>query len=372
MGTITTIKLPEETDFTDEDAELLEAIASHISSVIVKVALEENLHRRNERLAFLHQTTLNLLKQKNMDDLAQTITEEALQLLHADVGYLALVEDEILVDRAISPKGMPYQMVKGTLEEDQSVVRQVIDSRQTIVVANFSSLPNVSPQTRALGVKAAVLMPLLTCQGVLGAGRISTDEPFSEEDVYLGDLFTRLAGLTLDNTQLRETLCQEAIRDPLTGLFNRRFMQEVLTGELRRVERYSLPLAVAMLDLDHFKRINDNFGHDAGDEALRQLSVLLQAKVRGSDIACRYGGEEFILILPEVSLSIALERMEELRNELKDLVIKNEGRELSRLTISIGIAVYPEHGSNGEALLKAADEALYRAKRTGRDQVIAA
>jgi len=323
----------------------------------------------------MHQITLNLLRQDNINDLVQTITDEVTQLLNADSGYLALVEGETLVDRAISPKHAPYQMGTGSLWEDQSVMRQVIDSRETLVVSDLSSPPNASPQTIALHAKAAMLLPLFTmdtCQGVLGVGRTNTNKPFSEEDIFLGDLFARVAGLTIENTRLREAFRQEAIRDPLTGLFNRRFMQEELTVELRRAERNTLPLTVAMLDLDHFKRINDTFGHDAGDQALCQFGSLLQSRFRGSDIACRYGGEEFTLILPEASLTDVLERIDELRGAVKQLEILHQGTYLSQLTVSIGIAMYPKHGSHGEALLKAADDALYQAKLAGRDRVVTA
>ena len=336
---------------------------------------EERLHRQNERLAFLHQITLNLLEQNNPDDLAQTITEEASQLLDTDVGYLALVEGGWLVGRARVPHDSPDQMRAVRLDENQSVMQQVINSREPVITTDFSTLPNLRTEVTETEVKAGILFPLLstnTCEGVLSLGRIRSNKSFSEEDVYLGGLFARVAGLTLDNSQLRESLRQEAIRDPLTGLFNRRFMKEALTRELSRAKRNALPLAVAMLDLDHFKRINDTFGHDTGDETLRQLGSLLQTGFRGSDIVCRYGGEEFTLILPDVSLADALERMEILRGDVKRMAIQHSGETLSQLSISIGISIYPEHGSSSDTLLRAADEALYRAKQGGRDQVIVA
>ncbi len=178
--------------------------------------------------------------------------------------------------------------------------------------------------------------------------------------------------LALANLRLRETLRNQSIRDPLTGLFNRRYMEESLARELQRAGRMNRPLTVAMLDLDHFKRFNDTFGHAAGDLAMRELGALLRTKVRGGDIACRYGGEEFVLILPEATQPDARQRMESLREAVKQLRVRHEDRLLDTLTLSIGVAAFPEHGHSVEAVLKAADHALYRAKAEGRDCVVTA
>ena len=266
-------------------------------------------------------------------------------------------------------------MTRATSKNDISPVGQVFESRQPFITDDFSSLPNIRPETAALGLKAAIFLPILygnTCQGVIGTGRTQPNYPFDEEDINFGGLFAKLAAVALDNAQLHHTLREEAIRDPLTGLFNRRFMQEALTQEVMKAKRTSRPLAVVMFDLDHFKHLNDAFGHDAGDEALRRLSLLLKTTIRGSDIACRYGGEEFTLILPEASLTDASLRMEQLRQNLKALTIRHQGKSIGQLSGSFGVAIYPNHGSTGEALLKSADEALYRAKQAGRDRVIAA
>jgi diguanylate cyclase (GGDEF)-like protein len=175
--------------------------------------------------------------------------------------------------------------------------------------------------------------------------------------------------LALSNLNLRETLRSQAIRDPLTNLFNRRYMEESLERELRRVRRKQAPLSIIMLDIDHFKRFNDNFGHDGGDALLRQLAALLQSSVRAEDIACRYGGEEFILIMPEAPLAVAQHRAEMLREKVKETQVEYLGSWLEPITLSLGLAACPEHGSTGEALIRAADVALYRAKREGRDQL---
>ncbi len=178
--------------------------------------------------------------------------------------------------------------------------------------------------------------------------------------------------LALANLKLQETLRNQAIRDPLTGLFNRRYMEESLEREVRRAARSGASLGMIMLDIDHFKRLNDALGHEAGDAVLTALSNFLQAQVRGGDIACRYGGEEFLLMLPEASLEATYERAERLREAVKNLRVPYRGESIGPVTLSLGVATFPEHGATGEAVVLAADAALYCAKQGGRDQVVVA
>ncbi len=163
----------------------------------------------------------------------------------------------------------------------------------------------------------------------------------------------------------------QAVRDPLTGLYNRRYMQEFLERELHSARRKHRPLSVMMLDLDHFKRYNDNFGHSAGDQALAAVGEMLLRSVRADDIACRYGGEEFTLILPECSLRQAAVRAEEIRKRLKEYRSPSD-HQASDLTVSIGVAAFDETTDRVDLLLKFADDALYQAKRDGRDRVVLA
>lgn len=178
--------------------------------------------------------------------------------------------------------------------------------------------------------------------------------------------------LALANLKLRETLRSQSIRDALTGLFNRRYMEETLEREILRAKRNHTALSVIMIDIDHFKQFNDKFGHDAGDVVLQKLSSLLQSSFRGEDIPCRHGGEEFALLLPDTSVEDARQRAEQLRIAVEKLEIFYREKPLGRITLSIGIAVFPDHGSDPKTLLRLADEALYRAKANGRNQVIVA
>jgi diguanylate cyclase (GGDEF)-like protein len=179
-------------------------------------------------------------------------------------------------------------------------------------------------------------------------------------------------GLALSNLKLRSTLKELSIHDPLTGLHNRRYMEEALELELRRAERKKLSVGIIMLDIDHFKDFNDGFGHAAGDELLRSLGALMREHLRAGDVACRYGGEEFLLILPEAGLEVTSRRAEQLRLHVKQMTVSYLDKPLGPLTISLGVAVYPENGMETSELIKSADAALYRAKAEGRDRVVTA
>jgi len=178
--------------------------------------------------------------------------------------------------------------------------------------------------------------------------------------------------LSLASLQLRESLRDQSLRDPLTGLFNRRFLQESLDRELRRARRKRHELSLALLDIDHFKRFNDLFGHEAGDMVLRTLAQFLLSHFRGDDMVCRHGGEEFALILPESTATQALKRAEQFRTAIKHLRVPFQGKVLDEISVSIGIASFPLHGTNAEELLRAADSSLYRSKSNGRDRVTVA
>jgi diguanylate cyclase (GGDEF)-like protein/PAS domain S-box-containing protein len=163
-----------------------------------------------------------------------------------------------------------------------------------------------------------------------------------------------------------------SVRDHLTGLFNRRYMEETLERELLRASRKGLSLGILMMDVDDFKQFNDIFGHAAGDAVLRELGDLLLGHFRGEDVACRYGGDEFIIVLLDASREISRERAERLCEHVRHLDLQFEGQTFEAVTLSVGVAVFPENGSTSAEILKAADAALYRAKREGRGRVVVA
>jgi diguanylate cyclase (GGDEF)-like protein len=191
----------------------------------------------------------------------------------------------------------------------------------------------------------------------------------NNQDVLLSMIAEQIA-IGISNIKLRETLRNLSVRDPLTGLYNRRYLEETLEREISRCNRKSLPLAIFMLDIDHFKHFNDKFGHEAGDIVIQALAGVLRNFSKKDDIACRYGGEEFIFIMPEVEAKAAKERAKALHDAISCIHLRYGSQALTQITISIGLAVYPEHGNTIHDLITAADTALYQAKNAGRNQTI--
>jgi diguanylate cyclase (GGDEF)-like protein len=248
-----------------------------------------------------------------------------------------------------------------------------------VATGEASALPSDPPPAGG----ASIFAPLIANGEALGVLALRDDDPPSEASSpspahdlsrrqQMASSVAEHIALTISNLDLHEALRLQATRDPLTGLFNRRYMQESLEREIHRALRRRRALAVMMLDIDHFKRYNDTFGHAAGDEALRLVAETLLHSVRSDDLACRYGGEEFLVILPECSLPQAAIRAEEIRERLKDLHRERASELPAAVTVSIGVAAFKETADEAEPLLKCADEALYQAKREGRDRVVIA
>ncbi|MGC4000296.1 MAG: diguanylate cyclase [Anaeromyxobacter sp.] len=181
-----------------------------------------------------------------------------------------------------------------------------------------------------------------------------------------------ILALTLANMRLREAMRNQATRDPLTGLFNRRYLEDTAARELARVRRTGSPLSVVMLDVDHFKKFNDTHGHAAGDAVLKEVAGLLRSTFRTADVVCRYGGEEFLVLMPDCASGDAVRRAEALRAAVASLNVPCDGRTLGTVTISAGVATFPADGTDEETLFHAADEALYASKHQGRDRITAA
>jgi diguanylate cyclase (GGDEF)-like protein len=219
--------------------------------------------------------------------------------------------------------------------------------------------------------RSVIAVPLIGRDRVLGALLLYSVSPsaFSERELAYFTAIGKQLSIALDNATLHRRATELSYHDPLTGLFNRRYLEEALETEVRRAGRYALPLSLNMLDIDHFKGFNDTFGHTRGDEVLRAVSQRLREQTRNADIVTRYGGEEFVVILPMTTKPHARLVAEKLRAAIAAAVIADAGPEGARITISVGVSTFPEDSSTATGLLQAADAALYAAKDRGRNRV---
>ncbi|GGJ53744.1 diguanylate cyclase [Deinococcus roseus] len=213
-------------------------------------------------------------------------------------------------------------------------------------------------------------VPMLAQGDTVGIFRVKNTEHRPDQNQLTRNLAKQLA-LAIANLQLREALRNQSIRDGLTGVYNRRYFEEAYQRELDRTARHLHPLGVLMLDVDHFKRYNDTHGHEAGDAVLKSFGQLLGRTVRSSDLVCRYGGEEFVVLLPETDLDTALKVAEKIRTGTEQMQpLTQDGLKLPFITVSVGVA--STSSTTGETLLSAADQALYASKKAGRNRVTAA
>ncbi len=349
--------------------------------------IESTLQKINERLVLhaekLSQHNAKMTRLNEMRDLLQScITVEEAYLIIGQLGQDLFSEESGAVYMINNSQSILEALVSwGNLsEQDTFKLDECWALRRGRVHTRHdeNGFELLCPHLKNQPPLAALCIPLIAQGEAMGIFHLQSNvlldgeqaAAFSQTQQQLALAMADTIALALANLKLRTSLLHQSIRDPLTGLFNRRYLEETLEREVHRAARLQRSVAVIMLDIDRFKRFNDTFGHEAGDIVLKALGNFLKNQIRGGDFACRYGGEEFTLIFPEMPLAQMLQRAERLREGVKELHVHYQGRELEAITISLGIAIYPEHGITGKALLQAADAALYDAKHKGRDRVV--
>jgi len=374
--------------------------------VMERKQVEEKLRKQNEYLSALHQITVELLDRPEPESLLNNIVESAASLVNAQHGFIFLPEGELLILRAAT-KGFSHNIGRSEPIPGTGVLGQVWTSGETFFVENYNvwELHDTDySNERLAAIAGAPIKVGGKMAGVLEVANTDHVRPFSEVEVKILQRFALLASLVIDNSQLfsdlqleltermqaesqlREAnallqtqvkqiqglqliLREQSIRDPLTGLYNRRYLSEIQDRELARAAREGYPVSFAVIDIDHFKSVNDTFGHDAGDIILKKLADLIQNHTRSGDIVCRYGGEEFLVILPNIGAATAFQIMDRLRKTFMDTASPPELGQ-SHTTISCGISEYPVHGNSANEMIIVADKAMYQAKAAGRNQVV--
>ncbi len=360
-----------------------------------EIRLRDELEERARQVTELNDMGDLLQASVNLEEAYEIVTHGVRKLFPAESGALGMLKgssqflENVLFWGDPPPAGPPVFESEDCWALRRGHVHYVEDPRRAPICRHLSKVAaggeaaSGNPAAPAAETVPSYLCVPLMAQGeTLGVLHLEHDPAVHREGPYrdgLTEAKRELAvtagkeiALALGNLKLRESLHAQSIRDPLTGLFNRRYMAETLERERYRSLRQGLSFGVIMIDIDHFKRFNDRFGHEAGDLVLRELGKFLQTRARREDIVCRYGGEEFVIVLSEAALEIAERRAEELREEIKQLRLRHEGQVLGAVSMSFGVASFPQHGATEKDVLRAADAALYRAKAGGRDRVMVA
>ncbi|QMT59762.1 diguanylate cyclase [Legionella sp. PC997] len=335
--------------------------------IVEKEKLE--LESINQKMFLITQLSETLLACKNIDEILESFTSFANEILDFSDGVLYLMHNSRnYLEKKITwgNKSNDYAI---TFSPDEcwalrrGCIHQVSNSQPTVICQHIKEMHQTE--------HASLCIPLMAQFEILGLLFIDTNSSCSstEKQSALIHVVSETVSLAIANIRLKELLRSQAIRDPLTGLLNRRFLDEYVVKQISQAKQNQTKIAFIMVDVDNFKCVNDNFGHDTGDQALALLGKLLASLTREGDLACRYGGEEFLLVLPYCTLDNAQQIAETIRDEVSKMSITLKSNVFS-ITISLGVSSYPQHGSSMHELIEAADKALYVAKKQGKNRTI--
>jgi len=333
------------------------------------LALVEELQWRDREMQLLNHMNDLLQSSMTLAEAYQVISLTAGELFPGQDGCLAVLHGSDQHLEVVARWGTEVIMESTFSLEDCWALRrgqlhEVVDPQAGMLCNHFIHSPQAGYLCLPLTVLGETLGVLCLIDSTTRKGK--HQRSLQQLALTVGETIK----LSLSNLKLRDELRQQALHDPLTGLFNRRYLDETLPRELHMAQRRNAPLSVVMLDLDGFKQFNDSFGHGPGDSLLREFGRVLRERLRKSDISCRYGGDEFVLVLPDSSIADTQERLEQIRIFITGLPIQYGEQVLGMITLSAGIAQTPEHGTTVSELLRAADEAMYAAKQAGGDRSV--
>ncbi|MFN3480058.1 MAG: diguanylate cyclase [Thermodesulfovibrionales bacterium] len=328
----------------------------------------EGERRKIRELAVLNDISSLLYTDLDERSVIETIVDKAKELIRSEFSAILLVDKGKVsvfytsIGDSTTCKSEAKGILLKVLRDGLTIRTNKIES-----LSDFNGLPTDHP----VNIKSILIIPLLLREAIIGeiilANRIGKDG-FSESDEDVLLTFGFHAAFALEKARLHQEVRQLATIDGLTGLYNHRAFQEKIETEIERARRFGSKVSLLMMDIDNFKRLNDTYGHNMGDEVLRRIGCKIVENVRHIDFAARYGGEEFAVVLPETNLEGAKITAERIREAIKDYRITH-GKNLISVTVSIGVSTYPDSASSRMDLIEKADSALYEAKRSGKDRV---
>lgn len=363
--------------FNQTHAERLQAFANQAASAFENARLFAETVRRADQMAIVNRIGLAITSGLDIDNVAKTLYEQCQQVAEVDVFFLALFDKKtgmiyfpLFIDR-----GETRIIEPRDYESPGCLAGLIIRERKTECIADTLK-SDLAQQSQLLGIfekespRSFLGVPLILRDQVLGVLSIQSFRPdaYTSDHIRLMETIATQATIALENVSLFERMEQLAITDTLTGLYNRRHFFTLAENEIERALRYQKQLAMIMIDIDHFKTVNDTFGHTAGDRVLQTITSLCSQTLRKIDIMGRYGGEEFTIILPETSLDHARAVAERLRQIIESAELTTS-QGVVKITASLGLAMLDSTCNALESLLDCADKALYKAKQAGRNRV---
>ncbi len=351
--------------FEERESKLAETLSVQVSQLIKKHRLLSIMSLEHELLQTLQRESERLIQKLGIEEVTEAIKEGAMAITAAEGVFVMLRDGRSYVLMGDETEKKRFTL-KGTLVEDIAINKQPFYFRDT---KHFRKEPLPFPSEDRPRCLAG--FPLLSGKNITGMVVITSSEAdaFTEKHLGIMQLYCNQASESISRALLHEDIKMKALTDGLTGLFNHRHFQERLEENIKRAERFREKLSLMLLDIDHFKRINDTYGHPVGDQVLKTLASVIDDTVREIDIPARYGGEEFAVLLIGADKKAAQQIAERLRQRVKKLRFPSQTGEFS-ITVSIGIATFPEDATTRETLIERADEALYQAKNSGRDRVV--
>ncbi len=355
----------------DQLINLVTAFADQVAISLENARLYANERQRVEELDALRATTADITKELGLKNLLHAILQRATDLMHATGGELGLVEENSDEIHILVSHQMGSNYVGETISFDDGLMGRVGKTRQIEMIEDYKHWDGQMDSYRQTAIHAAIAAPLMIggrFLGVIGIMNSDRMRKFSELEKNLMRMFAQQAAIAVENAKLYEERQLQARMDVTTGIYNRRGLIELGNREVDRAERYNRPLAVIMVDIDRFKIVNDTYGHPVGDLVLSELSERLQANLRSIDILGRYGGEEFVILLPETNSIDAMDVAERLRSVVEAEPFKPNGLSLW-ITISQGVVIQSEKSGNLNEMIHFADDAMYQSKDSGRNLV---
>jgi len=362
--------------FDEKTTRLAESFAEQLAETIQTVRVLHFSGAKTRNLNALYKASEAFSTLLDEERVVQTTLETAVGMVESDASMVALasLDGEALSVRVGRGQHRPGKVLEGL---DGELARWVLDNLKPIRYSRGMRGEDAGPFRRRDsllgGIQSCLMVPLAAGERALGVIRLDSRRPeaFQESDQEVLQILANQAGLALENARRVCQVQELAVRDGLTGLFNHRYFQERLSGEISKADRYHKDLCLIMMDVDHFKKFNDQYGHPEGDRVLRSVAETILKSVRQKvDIAARYGGEEFVVILPEANLQAGTELAERIRQRVEEsLIARGDGNGVFRVTLSLGVSAFPFDARDQGTLIQTADEALYRAKEAGRNKV---